>query len=294
MTLQNGQKKRPNCKQQVVSGESTRCRPMTRMVSRWLPMLFWCWNRGIDPAMPCKEKDNSRGNFRQVQQWGTVKFRKEWSMREGEATTYWTHSLQGFVGSFHCGLVHKPVRYKKLWTYQKPTPQWINSGRNCRQPQREMWRKLWSKSEGHPLSEVRQLESAGGRELRGRRFVWTWRIWEYCIELGISGVEHRKQNFCRWGTQWIWSRWNRRSLCVALCGSSIQNRSQREIIKDRQEMPSIRLWGGLQEIFEALKMQEFQGFSESIWRSNELEWKKSGTIDWIRSTGSSTWSKKPY
>ena len=63
MHLQNGQKKRPNCKQQAVTGESTRCRPMTRLTSRWLPMLFWSLNRGIAPAMPCKEKDNSRGKF---------------------------------------------------------------------------------------------------------------------------------------------------------------------------------------------------------------------------------------
>ena len=40
----------------------------------------------------------AEGNFRQVQQWGTVRFRKERSMREGDPTTYGTHSRRRICG----------------------------------------------------------------------------------------------------------------------------------------------------------------------------------------------------
>ena len=40
-----------------------------------------------------------------------------------------------------------------------------------------------------------------------RRVVW--RIWKHCLENGISGVEHQKQNFWRNGTQPTWSHGKR-------------------------------------------------------------------------------------
>ena len=48
------------------------------------------------------------------------------------------------------------------------------------------------------------------------------------------------------------------------------------------------------ESYEDMMMREFLRYSESIWRTNGRIWKKSRSYDWIRSTRSFTWSKKPH
>ena len=70
-------------------------------------------------------------------------------------------------------------RYKKLWKYQKPTPQWMNSGRHCRQVQRVMWRK-WDQS---------QKSSVMWRK-KERQFIS--RIWWICHLMNAELATHHK------------------------------------------------------------------------------------------------------
>ena len=81
----------------------------------------------------------------------------------------------------------------------------------------------------------------------------------YFLENVISGIEHQEQNFWRIGTQRTRSHGKRRSLRVIL--SKIHNsKSHSENIKDKQEMPSIRLWKNLQRFTKFWWSKNFKVF----------------------------------
>ena len=71
------------------------------------------------------------------------------------------------------------------------------------------------------------------------------------------------------------------------------SKSQSENIKDRQEMPSIRLCRIFRKLWRSDDARHSR-YPESIWRTNGRKLNASGTNDWIRSTRSVPWWEKPY
>ena len=71
----------------------------------------WCTSEKLEKdtalAKPCATSTNV-----QCPQ-GTIRFRKCWSMRKSEENTYGLIAETGYVGSFHCVLVQKPVSFQE-------------------------------------------------------------------------------------------------------------------------------------------------------------------------------------
>ena len=119
---------------------------------------------------------------------------------------------------------------------------------------------------------------------------------------GQGGYEHiilrmesqelstRNKIFWRNSTQRTCSNGKRRSTCVLLSRSTIQNRSQR-IPKTGERIRQSRC----ERIFTNLRSYDdarTSKYSESIWRTFRRAWKKGGTSDWVRSTRCFAWSEK--
>ena len=88
------------------------------------------------------------------------------------------------------------------------------------------------------------------------RTVWIRRTWKHHLQNGFSGFEHQKQNFWRCGTQRTCSNAKRRSLCVILSRSVIQNRIVRiQTSKICRQSSCERIFQGAQHLHEG-RMEE--------------------------------------
>ena len=121
--LQNGQKKIPNCKQHGATEESTRYRPMTMITSRWLLMLVWNWTRILLLLCRALWGKTVEGSLKPVHlQLMLVRNRQIQIIQvhaENVRRKHMDHIAEkGHVGSFHYGLVHKPVSIQEA--LQKP------------------------------------------------------------------------------------------------------------------------------------------------------------------------------
>ena len=188
----------------------------------------------------------------------------------------------------------------KRFTGEKRSTHADSSGKKCLKKNTEQFtastsfntfRSVFWHYGNHESDDCASATCQQGATTFSRRIVWTRKVWKN-LENGVSGVRHQQQNFWRCGTQRNRNHGKRRSICVILLWSEIQNRSLGTSKTGKRSRQS-----GCERIFRKLRCCDDarnSRYSDSIWRTIARKWKKGGTSDWIRSTRCSSWSKKPY
>ena len=115
--MQDGQKKVPNCKQhtanrgiyEVLTDDKDFFNSIAEARRKLENGCFSCH------AVKGKQSRETSDLLKSHRcQHGTVRFRKQRSLRESEPKTYGPHCRKRYVGGFHCGLVHKPVSIQEV------------------------------------------------------------------------------------------------------------------------------------------------------------------------------------
>ena len=109
--------------------------------------------------------------------------------------------------------------------------------------------------------------------------VWNRRLWEHSPKSGIPGIKYQNKNFWRSRTKRSWIIGKRRSICVILSRSAIQNRSPWTPKTGKR----CRQSGCAGILFELPGYDDARTsrYLKSMWRTNGRKWKESGTCDCV-------------
>ena len=126
----------------------------------------------------------------------------------------------------------------------------------------------------HESDDCASATCQQGATTCSRRIVRTRKLWKKYLENGVSGVEDQKKNFWRSRPQRTRNHGKRRSICVILLWSEIQNRSLGTSNTGKRSRQS-----SIERIFQKLRCCDdarHSRYSESIWRTIARKWKKGG------------------